>query len=275
MAQRPPRTALPPPAQWLPSNSHYTALRHICPFAHRVELALQEAKAGYNRFEVDLSNKPEWYAAKINPESKARFSFLPVPAIAFGGPQVSPDLPSPDSAKLAESLVLVEFVADLYPASTLLPRDPVQRAKVRFFIEEVSNRFLPAYMGPLARGQPWEPLWNALDVIQRLLPDDKTYAVGDDFTAADIAIAPFLARLEVMLRHDIGAYPAGEGTKAAEYFFDGGRFTKLLRYYDAIKARESLKNTFDAEYIRTKYTARFIPIRAKLQAEREAAAANA
>ncbi|KAJ6614340.1 hypothetical protein B0H10DRAFT_2221347 [Mycena sp. CBHHK59/15] len=42
------------------------------------------------RFEIDLSNKPEWYAPKINPTSK-------VPAIAYGGLQVPPDQPSPNS----------------------------------------------------------------------------------------------------------------------------------------------------------------------------------
>ncbi|KAJ7056103.1 hypothetical protein C8F01DRAFT_1156823 [Mycena amicta] len=240
----------------------------ICPFAQRVELALYEAKAGYNRFEVDLSNKPEWYAPQVNPASK-------VPAIAFGGPQVSPDQPSPDSVKIAESLVLVEFVADLYPASTILPSDPVKRAQARFFVDAVSTRLLPAYMGPLGRGQPFEPFWNALEAIQKLLPEDKTFAVGDDFTAADIAIAPFLARMEVWMKNDIGAYKPGEGIKAAEYFFEGERFKRFVKYFDAIKARDSFKATFDADYIKKTYTARFEPIRAKLQAEAAAAVAVA
>ncbi|KAJ7107374.1 hypothetical protein C8R44DRAFT_885390 [Mycena epipterygia] len=72
----------------------YTA--EIFPFSHRAELALEEAKVSYNRFEIDLNNKLEWYAPKVNPASK-------VPAFAYGGPQVSPDLPSPDSDKIAES----------------------------------------------------------------------------------------------------------------------------------------------------------------------------
>jgi hypothetical protein len=37
-----------------------------------VEIALKEAKAGYNRFEIDLSNKPEWFAPQVNPASKVR-----------------------------------------------------------------------------------------------------------------------------------------------------------------------------------------------------------
>ncbi|KAJ7107348.1 hypothetical protein C8R44DRAFT_885371 [Mycena epipterygia] len=185
----------------------YTA--EIFPFSHRAELALEEAKVSYNRFEIDLNNKLEWYAPKVNPASK-------VPAFAYGGPQVSPDLPSPDSDKIAESLILVEFVADLYPEATLLPKDPVLRAKARFFIDTVSTKFLPAYMGPL-----------------NLLSADRPYVLGEEYTAADIAITSFLARLEVALKNDIGAYKEGEGVKAAEYFFSGGRFKRLVKYFEA------------------------------------------
>ncbi|KAI0366043.1 hypothetical protein BV20DRAFT_1055923 [Pilatotrama ljubarskyi] len=50
----------------------------ICPSSQRVEIALAEAKAQFTRYEIDLQNKPEWYALKVNPASK-------VPAIAYGG----------------------------------------------------------------------------------------------------------------------------------------------------------------------------------------------
>jgi glutathione S-transferase len=165
---------------------------------------------------------------------------------AYGGPQVSPDLPSSESVKLTESLILVEFVADLYPESNILPKDPVLRAKVRFFIDAVSTKFLPEFTGPIARGQPFEPLFEALEQLQALLPADKMYAVGDEYTAADIAIAPFLARMEVWLKNDLGAYKEGEGKKASEHLFSGDRFTRLIKYFDALKARESFKVTFDA-----------------------------
>ncbi|KAJ7636623.1 glutathione S-transferase [Roridomyces roridus] len=216
----------------------YTA--KICPFAHRVELALAEAKAGYTRCEIDLSNKPEWYAPKVNPASK-------VPAIAYGGPQAPPELPAPESVKIAESLILVEFIADLYPNSNILPKDPVQRARTRFFIDFVSTTFIPAYMGPVTRGQSFEPFWAAL-------------------------ITPFFARMEVWMKNDIGAYKAGEGIKAAAEFFEGERFKRLREYYEAIKGRESFKETFDENYIKEKYAARLAPMREQVQA---AAAAQA
>ncbi|KAF7346797.1 Glutathione S-transferase [Mycena sanguinolenta] len=238
-------------------------------YTAKVELALEEAKVGYTRWEIDLANKPEWYAPQVNPASKAS----PNPDDAYGGPQVSPDQPSPESIKLAESLVLVEFVADLFPESTILPKDPVLRAKARFFIDAVSTKFLPAYMGPVARGQPFEPFFAALLDLQALLPADKTFAVSDEYTIADIAITPFLARMEVWMKNDIGAYKEGEGKKAAEFFFESNRFTRLVKYYEAIRARDSFKATFDSEVIRQKYAARFAPLRAQAQAAAVAAAA--
>ncbi|KAJ6582522.1 glutathione S-transferase [Mycena vulgaris] len=237
----------------------------LCPYAHRVELALAEAKVDFTRVEIDLGNKPQWYALKVNPASK-------VPAIAYGGPQVPTDQPSPESVKIAESLILVEFVADLYPASALLPTDPVLRAQARFFIDVVSTKFGPAFMG-LARGESFAGLWDALEALQSLLPADKPFAVGNQFTAADIALAPFLARMEVALKNDIGVFKAGEGTQAAEYFFSGGRFARLVKYFDAIKARESFKTTFDAELIKENYVNRFGPLRQQVQAAAVAAAA--
>lgn len=46
----------------------YTA--KVCPYAARVELALALAGIPYERFEVDLANKPSWYAERVNKASK-------------------------------------------------------------------------------------------------------------------------------------------------------------------------------------------------------------
>lgn len=46
----------------------YTA--KVCPYAARAELALELAGLDYDVFEVDLMNKPSWYADKINAASK-------------------------------------------------------------------------------------------------------------------------------------------------------------------------------------------------------------
>ncbi|EIN09095.1 hypothetical protein PUNSTDRAFT_87214 [Punctularia strigosozonata HHB-11173 SS5] len=231
----------------------YTA--KICPYAHRTEIALEEAGAEYERYEIDLQNKPEWYAPKVNPASK-------VPAIAYGGPKVPADQPSPESVKLAESLILVEFVADLYPQSGSLPSDPVLRAKARFFIDAVSNKLLPAYNAWLRKGESYESFLKGIEAIQSLLPQDKKYAVGDDFTAADIAILPFLARLSVVLDNDLGAYPEGESKKVLEAL-SGPQFARYNQYVQDLKARPSFIKTWDEPYVTKVFKERFASLRQK------------
>jgi len=68
-----------------------------------------------------------------------------VPAIAYGGPKVDPTNPSPESVKIAESLILLEFIADLFPSANLFTNHPVERAQIRFFIDTFSNKFVSAW----------------------------------------------------------------------------------------------------------------------------------
>ena len=145
--------------------------------------------------------------------------------------------------KLNESLVLVEFIADLFPESGILPKDPVLRAKVRLFIDAVSNKFSPANAAVVYQGEDPEKLVAALEQIQSLLPKEG-FAIGE-FSAADIAIVPFLGRLKLLLENDLGGYPGGKG--------EGARILKLLQqpklarfqqYWADLEARPSFVSTF-------------------------------
>ncbi|KAG7097926.1 hypothetical protein E1B28_005236 [Marasmius oreades] len=174
----------------------------ICPYTQRVEIALSEARAEYTRFEIDLQNKPAWFQPQVNPESK-------VPTIAYGGPPVPPSQPSPESVKITESLVLLEFVADLFPQSRILSSDPVERAKTRFFIDFFSTRVAPPHVAALLRGESFEPLIRGLLGFQELLSKEGMYAMGDQFSIADIAVAPFILRLETAVTNELGVYEPG------------------------------------------------------------------
>ncbi|KAH9848994.1 glutathione S-transferase C-terminal-like protein [Lenzites betulinus] len=229
----------------------YTA--KICPFAQRAEIALHEAKAHFTPYQIDLQNKPEWYAPKVNPASK-------VPAIAYGGPDVPADEPSPHSIKLAESLVLVEFIADLYPHSGLHPSDAVKRAQARFFIEVVQSKFIPAWHSFVQGKSPVEDLYKAVEALQTLLPEDG-FAVGK-YSIADVALTPFLGRANVTLKEDLGGYPRGEGPRVlATLTAEDGPYPKFAKYHNALLARESFKATFDEAYITEKYKVRFANLR--------------
>ncbi|CAE7217970.1 unnamed protein product [Rhizoctonia solani] len=210
----------------------------ICPFAQRTVIALQEAKADYTTYEIDLSNKPEWYAPKVNPASK-------VPAIAYGGPKVDPANPSPESVKIAESLVLLEFIADLYPNSGLLSADPVERAQARFIIDLFSTKVLPSFFAVAWKGESPEALYGGLLAFQEQLElYAKPFLGGDKLNIADAAVAPFVARLDAQLRNDVGGFTTGEGPKIHDELFKSERFKTFSKYAQALLARETIKNSF-------------------------------
>lgn len=62
---------------------------------------------------------------------------------------VNPELKVPalniQGKNIAESLVLVELISDLYPEKNLTPKDPVQRAQTRFVIEYFSSKLVPQF----------------------------------------------------------------------------------------------------------------------------------
>ncbi|KAG1751491.1 uncharacterized protein EDB91DRAFT_1234848 [Suillus paluster] len=198
-------------------------LNKLSPYSQRVEMALIEASAPYKTYEVDLWNKPEWFAGKVNPIGQ-------VPAVTYGGPDIDPENPSPLSAKIAESNVILEFVADLYPDSGLLPKDPVLRAKVRFFINATTK--LEGPLQAFIRGQEsYEHILKEIEFIQGLLEDGKDFAVGDHYTIADVSITPYLARLKVIIENDTGRY--------------SHLFAKFTTYVELMLERPSLKQTND------------------------------
>jgi glutathione S-transferase len=170
-----------------------------------------------------------------------------VPAVAYGGPDVPPDQPSPESAKIAESLILVQFFADLAPESGLLPKDALGRAKVRFFLDTVSSKIQPSLTRWALGTSTYEAFLEALDAIQDQLPpvEEGRYIFGDKFTLADIAIAPFLGRsVLIQLKHSLGKFDKEEAKRGWE-LFQGPKYERLRQYTDDIASRQSWQSTFD------------------------------
>lgn len=145
--------------------------------------------------------------------------------------------------------ILVEFVADLYPEAGILPSDPVQRAKARFFIDAVNNKFANKYAAHVVNGAPAADLISGAEFIQSLLPTDKKYAVGDELSAADIAIIPFVLRGEIVF--------SLKDTENVWGTLKGEKFTRLFKYFDDLKAHPAVASTWDEKTVREAYTKRF------------------
>ncbi|KAI0747180.1 thioredoxin-like protein [Daedaleopsis nitida] len=215
---------------------------HYAPYPHRVRIALEEAKAEYTRVDVDIVNKPAWYTEKVNPAGK-------VPAITFVGPPASPENPSPNAVKLTESLVIVEFIAELFPSSKLHPADLVKRARARLFITIVETAFFNGFKALFIDGASNAGILAALEALQaRLAPAaeaeaEAVFAVGE-WSIADVAVAPFLLRMRMMLEHEIGKYPMGEGRKTIEEL-ETPKFARMKEYMEAVGSRPSVLATWN------------------------------
>jgi glutathione S-transferase len=92
-----------------------TLISHeLCPFVQRAAIALEEKGVEFERINVDLANKPDWFRA-ISPLGK-------VPLLKVG------------DAVIFESAVIVEYLEETQP-SPLHPADPLKRAEHRAWME--------------------------------------------------------------------------------------------------------------------------------------------
>ncbi|KAG1779998.1 hypothetical protein EV702DRAFT_1084007 [Suillus placidus] len=224
-------------------------LHKLSPYSQKIELALVEANAPHRAYQVDIFNKPEWFASKVNPVGK-------VPAVTYGGPNVDPEDPSPLSAKIAESNVVLEFLADIYPDSGLLPKDPILRAKARFFMDATTKHVEGPFYAFIRGLESYDNTLKGIEFIQGLLEEGRDFAVGDHYTIADACISPHLAGLKIVIETDTGKFPVGMGYKLGEEL-KGPKFAKFMKYVQGMLDRPSLKQTYDEESVITLFKTRF------------------
>ncbi|CDO72824.1 hypothetical protein BN946_scf185002.g9 [Trametes cinnabarina] len=207
------------------------------PFPHRVRLALEEAGARYDTIWIDLMNKEGWYEEKVNPAGGK------VPLLVYGGRELRPDeAPSAEAVKIPESLVILEFLADLFPDANLLPTDPVLRARIRLWNTSVDAKLPKGLLGFLFLGEPLESILGLLEEFQAMLP--PTGFVAGEWSIADAAFIPILARLRLMLETGLGNFTP-EVAQAGVEALHSPRFARLQRYYEDIAARPSMSKTWN------------------------------
>jgi glutathione S-transferase len=94
-----------------------------CPFAQRTRMVLLEKRVDFSLTEIDLDAKPAWFL-EISPYAK-------VPVIRHG------------DAVVWESAVINEYLEEVFPEPALLPRDALQRAQARVWIDFANTRMVP------------------------------------------------------------------------------------------------------------------------------------
>ncbi|CAD6889112.1 unnamed protein product [Tilletia controversa] len=213
----------------------------LCPYAHRTELALHESKQFGNveRVQIDLMKpRDAWFVENYNPSGQ-------VPVLVV----------NESKTIVPESAVIANYVAEVYPESGLLPDDPLQRARVRYVIERALQLILRNYPSAVFKreAEGVNALYSSLEQVEKLFNSISAtgpFIFGDKLTLADIATAPFLARIVAVTDPNLGLISSELISPSIPERVQT-ELPRLREFLDAVKARPSWKDTFDEEHVRT------------------------
>jgi glutathione S-transferase len=193
----------------------------LSPFVRKVRVVLAEKKIAYELIPANPFEKSEAFLARS-----------PLGRI--------PALEDEQGRSLADSSVIAEYLEERFPEPPLFPKDPYERARVRWFDEYADGGMAPDLTGKIF----FQRVINAR--LMKKPPDERIvaqglaaiptffgylekelganpYLVANTFTLADVSVASQL----VNLRH-------------ASVEVDGGTFPALARWFGRIIARPSL-----------------------------------
>ncbi|KAI5476335.1 hypothetical protein MNV49_007848 [Pseudohyphozyma bogoriensis] len=184
-------------------------------FSNRVSWALEEVGATYDVCLINSTDKPAFFLTGVNPAGL-------VPVL-----QVGPSLQ--DSVKIPESVVILEYLAEIFPEANLLTGDPLKNAHGRYFADPASA----------------PKLFDSLVELQSLFDRyPGKYLLGDEITLGDFLVGPFLARAFAFAEG--GLIQTGD---AGRTLLQDPRWEGLRKYNEAIAQRPAFQRTFDKAYI--------------------------
>ena len=160
--------------------------------AYRTRIALHLKGLAFETVPVHLTrdggrqHAPEFCA--VNPQKR-------VPALTLNSGEV-----------LLQSLAIIEYLGEVYPDPPLLPKDPIERARVRAVAQIIACDIHPLNnVGPLnylrstleadqSAVQEWYRHWivTGFEAVEALIRPGP-YAFGHNVTMADICIVPQIA----------------------------------------------------------------------------------
>ncbi|KAL5283946.1 GSTZ1.2 family protein [Megaselia abdita] len=151
----------------------------------RVRNALHLKGIGYEVKIVDIDNKKDQFSVEFTRLNPMRH----VPAFSIG------------ETCLYESIAILNFLEEAYPGTPLLPKDLVQRAKVRAFVDIVASGIQPLQNTKVllkvkndkCDEKEWGRYWISLgfEAVERILSSSSgKYCFGDEITLADCVLVP-------------------------------------------------------------------------------------
>lgn len=153
----------------------------LCPYVQRSVITLLEKSVPYERVDIDLANKPEWFT-KLSPMGK-------VPLLVLNEQDV-----------LFESAVICEYI-DTVTDGALLATEPLLRAKQQAWIEFGSNilQMIAKWYHAKSHAEYLEVSANLHKAMEHLEAHIKLpYFYGDNFTLVDAVYGPIFRYFVVL-----------------------------------------------------------------------------
>ncbi|ANW02353.1 glutathione S-transferase family protein [Bradyrhizobium icense] len=164
-----------------------TLISHkLCPYVQRAVIALTEKGVPFERVDIDLANKPDWFL-KISPLGK-------VPVLVVTGADGK-------EAALFESNVICEYIEDTQGSAKLHPQDALQRAQHRAWME-FGSTILSELWGLETTGDPatFESKRQAVAAKFARVEDalgSGPFFAGENFSLVDAVFAPIFRYFDV------------------------------------------------------------------------------
>ncbi|MFZ6639669.1 glutathione S-transferase family protein [Undibacterium sp. TC4M20W] len=196
----------------------YTLISHkLCPYVQRAAITLAEKGLEFERIDIDLANKPDWFL-QVSPLGKT-----PVLLV--------------DGQAIFESAVICEYLDETMP-HRLHPEAALERAQHRAWIEFASatlnniGGFYNAADTQILNAKATELKTKFAQLEKQL--GNGPYFSGENFSLADAAFAPVFRYFDVF-----------------ERIADFGFFTdlpKLTAWQQALQARASVRTAVSEDY---------------------------
>ena len=163
-----------------------TLISHkLCPYVQRAVIALNEKGVPFERVDIDLANKPDWFL-KLSPLGK-----VPVLIVRSDDGEVA----------VFESNVICEYIEDTQTGAKLHPPDPLQRAQHRAWME-FGSTILSELWGLETTGDPAVFETKRVAVAAKFARveealDSGPFFAGEKFSLVDAVFAPIFRYFDV------------------------------------------------------------------------------
>jgi glutathione S-transferase len=189
----------------------------LCPYVQRAVIALTEKGNEFERIDIDLGNKPEWFLA-ISPLGKT-------PVLQVG------------DVAIFESAVILEFLEETAP-KPLHPVDPLRRAEHRGWID-FGSVVLNDVAGLYAAPDEAAFVAKTLQLKQRFARLEGRVAAapwfdGEKFSLVDAVYGPVFRYFDVF-------------DQIADFGILANK-PKLARWRKSLAARPSVRGAVSADY---------------------------